>query len=102
MPGCYTGIKRLARLADTIRSVYGRRQPPKRPDSGYCLRAVGCELRRAGRALTVGCGWLGGGGRPWPSFAQALRAVRGGGRRWPSVDIGLRLVRGRRQMMAER
>jgi len=24
LPGCYTGIKRLARLADTIRSVYGR------------------------------------------------------------------------------
>jgi hypothetical protein len=27
LPGCYTGIKRLARLADTIRSVYGRARP---------------------------------------------------------------------------
>jgi hypothetical protein len=27
LPGCYTGIRRLARLADTIRSVYGRPQP---------------------------------------------------------------------------
>ena len=53
MPGCYTGIKRLARLADTIRSVYGSPQPPK---AQAIVQGPRCRKARvaAARAYTGG------------------------------------------------